>query len=81
MNKIVKETVRYREQNNVERKDMLQILLQLRNTGKINTDDDDGHVNAQLWSAQKTKGKQKYIYNIERKQRNKTKANELNALP
>ncbi|KAL9890828.1 cytochrome P450 6d5 isoform 1-T1 [Glossina fuscipes fuscipes] len=55
MNKIVKETVCYREQNNVERKDMLQILLQLRNTGKINTDDDDGHVNAQLWSAQKTK--------------------------
>lgn len=49
MKKIVRSTIEYREKNNVIRKDMLQLLLQLRNTGKINDDNDEE------WSAQKTK--------------------------
>ena len=53
MKKLVRRTVEYREKNNVIRKDMLQLLLQLRNTGKINDDNDEE------WSAEKTKGKQK----------------------
>lgn len=53
MKKLVRRTVEYREKNNVIRKDMLQLLLQLRNTGKINDDNDVE------WSAEKTKGKQK----------------------
>jgi len=39
MKNIVRQTINFREQNNVSRKDMLQLLLQLRNTGKINADD------------------------------------------
>lgn len=52
MKKLVRRTIEYREKNNVIRKDMLQLLLQLRNTGKINDDNDEE------WSAEKTKGKQ-----------------------
>lgn len=51
MKKLVRRTIEYREKNNVIRKDMLQLLLQLRNTGKINDDNDEE------WSAEKTKGK------------------------
>lgn len=51
MKKLVHRTIEYREKNKVIRKDMLQLLLQLRNTGKINDDNDEE------WSAQKTKGK------------------------
>lgn len=50
MKQIVRRTIEHREKNNVIRKDMLQLLLQLRNTGKINGDDDEE------WSAEKTKG-------------------------
>lgn len=39
MKNIVRQTINYREKNNVSRKDMLQLLLQLRNTGKISADD------------------------------------------
>ncbi|XP_037821140.1 probable cytochrome P450 6d5 [Lucilia sericata] len=49
MKKLVRRTIEYREKNNVTRKDMLQLLLQLRNTGKINDDNDEE------WSAEKTK--------------------------
>lgn len=50
MKEIVRRTIEYREKNSVIRKDMLQLLLQLRNTGKINDDNDEE------WSAVKTKG-------------------------
>ncbi|NP_001273842.1 probable cytochrome P450 6d5-like [Musca domestica] len=48
MKKIVRQTIEKREKHNIVRKDMLQLLLQLRNTGKINGDEDEG------WSAVKT---------------------------
>ncbi|XP_073817645.1 cytochrome P450 6d1-like [Musca autumnalis] len=37
---IIKETIEFREQNGVVRKDLLQLLIQLRNTGKISDDND-----------------------------------------
>ncbi|EDW09055.1 probable cytochrome P450 6d2 [Drosophila mojavensis] len=37
---IMKRTVEFREKNNVVRKDLLQLLIRLRNTGKIGDDDD-----------------------------------------
>lgn len=40
MRAIVQETIDYRNKHNVIRKDILQLLLQLKNTGKINTDND-----------------------------------------
>ncbi|XP_013105864.2 probable cytochrome P450 6d5 [Stomoxys calcitrans] len=49
MKKLVRQTIECREKHNIVRKDLLQLLLQLRNTGKINGDDDDE------WSAKKTK--------------------------
>ncbi|XP_037931544.1 probable cytochrome P450 6d4 [Teleopsis dalmanni] len=39
MLKIVKDTIEYREKHNIVRKDMLQLLMQLKNTGKIEEDD------------------------------------------
>lgn len=50
MKKIVRKTIECREKHNIVRKDMLQLLLQLRNTGKINGDEDEE------WSAVNTKG-------------------------
>ncbi|XP_061395488.1 cytochrome P450 6d1-like [Musca vetustissima] len=38
---IVQRTIEFREKNNVVRKDLLQLLIQLRNTGKISDDTDD----------------------------------------
>ncbi|XP_061395484.1 cytochrome P450 6d3-like, partial [Musca vetustissima] len=38
---IVKDTIEFREENNVIRKDLLQLLIQLRNTGKISDDNDN----------------------------------------
>lgn len=38
---IMKHTIEFREANNVVRKDMLQLLIRLRNTGKIGEDDDE----------------------------------------
>lgn len=38
--KIVQETIDYREQNNIQRKDFMQLLLQLRNTGEVKADGD-----------------------------------------
>jgi len=38
MIKIVKSTIDYREKENVSRKDFMQLLLQIRNTGKTNQD-------------------------------------------
>ncbi|XP_075153338.1 cytochrome P450 6d1-like [Haematobia irritans] len=38
---IVSDTIDFREKNNVVRKDLLQLLIQLKNTGKI-SDDNDG---------------------------------------
>ncbi|XP_030384627.1 probable cytochrome P450 6d2 [Scaptodrosophila lebanonensis] len=37
---IMQQTIEFREQNNVVRKDLLQLLIRLRNTGKIGDDDD-----------------------------------------
>jgi len=51
MKAIVRRTIDYREKHNIERRDLLQLLLQLKNTGKISADDE-------VWSAQKTNGKQ-----------------------
>lgn len=36
---IVKDTIEYREQNGIVRKDLLQLLMQLRNKGSIEEDD------------------------------------------
>ncbi|XP_070851317.1 probable cytochrome P450 6d2 [Drosophila suzukii] len=38
---MMKRTIEFREQHNVVRKDMLQLLIRLRNTGKIGEDDDE----------------------------------------
>jgi cytochrome P450 family 6 len=35
---IVKKTIEHREKNNVQRKDFMQLLLQLRNTGTVGAD-------------------------------------------
>lgn len=36
---VVQQQIEHREKNNITRKDMIQFLIQLRNTGTINTDD------------------------------------------
>ncbi|KAH8284840.1 hypothetical protein KR054_001666 [Drosophila jambulina] len=38
---MMKRTIEFREKNNVVRKDLLQLLIRLRNTGKIGEDDDE----------------------------------------
>uniref|UniRef100_A0A1L8E4M3 Putative cytochrome n=1 Tax=Nyssomyia neivai TaxID=330878 RepID=A0A1L8E4M3_9DIPT len=38
--KMVKDTMNYREMNNISRKDFMQLLLQLKNTGKVDYGDD-----------------------------------------
>lgn len=38
MKSMVKETIEYREKNNISRNDVLQLLLQLRNTGDVQND-------------------------------------------
>lgn len=35
---VVKDTLSYREKNNVIRKDLMQLMIQLRNTGKVQND-------------------------------------------
>ncbi|KAH8312624.1 hypothetical protein KR044_011733 [Drosophila immigrans] len=47
MRELVHRTIAYREENNVVRHDLLQLLLQLRNTGKVSNDDS-------VWSAETT---------------------------
>lgn len=42
---IVRKTIEHRESNKIVRKDFMQCLIQLRNTGKINVDDN-------LWEAE-----------------------------
>lgn len=37
---VVKDTLTYRENNNVHRKDLMQLMIQLRNTGKVQNDGD-----------------------------------------
>lgn len=46
----VKKNLEYREKNNIQRKDIFQLLMQLKNTGKIADDDD--------WSSKATNDKQ-----------------------
>lgn len=41
MRETIRQSLKYRERNNVVRKDFLQLLMQLRNTGKVHHDDDD----------------------------------------
>ncbi len=36
---LVKETIGYREKHNYSRKDLLQLMIQLRNTGNVHNDD------------------------------------------
>lgn len=36
---VVKQNLKYRERNNVRRQDFFQLLIQLRNTGKVQSDD------------------------------------------
>jgi len=38
--KIIKEIINYREKENVSRKDFMQLMLQIRNTGKTSSDGD-----------------------------------------
>lgn len=40
MVKIVDDTMKYREENNVSRKDFIQLLMELRKTGKVKDDDE-----------------------------------------
>lgn len=35
---VVRDTLTYRERNNVIRKDLMQLMIQLRNTGKVQND-------------------------------------------
>lgn len=35
---LIKQSIDYRETNNISRKDLLQLLIQLRNTGKVKVD-------------------------------------------
>lgn len=46
LREILKDTIEYREKHNIVRKDMLQLMMQLRNTGKIAEDDDNWSANA-----------------------------------
>ncbi|NP_001306598.1 cytochrome P450 6D16 [Ceratitis capitata] len=41
MREIVRRTIQMREAHNISRKDMLQLLMQLRNNGEISADDND----------------------------------------
>lgn len=50
MTETVSQNLKYREENNIVRKDFFQLLIQLRNSGKVNDDDDNGDD----WSANKT---------------------------
>lgn len=36
---LVKDTMDYREKNKISRKDLLQLMIQLRNTGNVHKDD------------------------------------------
>ncbi|XP_073826612.1 cytochrome P450 6d1-like [Musca autumnalis] len=44
---VVERTIEFRQKNGVVRKDLLQLLIQLRNTGKISDDNDDS-----LWRSE-----------------------------
>lgn len=37
---VVKDTLTYREKNNVHRKDLMQLMIQLRNVGEVQKDGD-----------------------------------------
>jgi len=52
---IVKETIEHREKHGTVRKDMLQLLMQLRNTGSIDEDDN------KVWSLETTDDGRKQI--------------------
>lgn len=54
MQDLVHRTIDYREEHNVERRDLMQLLLQLRNTGNISKDDG-------VWSAKTENGKVKTL--------------------
>ncbi|XP_017046931.1 probable cytochrome P450 6d5 [Drosophila ficusphila] len=54
MRELSHRTVDLREKNNIVRKDLLQLLLQLRNQGKVNTDDS-------VWSAESSQNGVKSI--------------------
>lgn len=38
--RVVKETIEYREKNNVQRKDFMQLLIQIRNSNEVKADGD-----------------------------------------
>lgn len=58
MTETVRQTLEYREKNNVIRKDFLQMLIQLRNMGKVQEADDD-------WSAKATTATNETFMSIE----------------
>ncbi|GAB0100086.1 Cytochrome P450 [Sergentomyia squamirostris] len=51
---LVKDTIEYREKNSVTRNDFMQLLLQLRNTGKVSASDE-------TWQTQAAEGGQKMM--------------------
>lgn len=53
---LVKKTTEYREANSISRKDLLQLLIQLRNNGEVNVDGEwDTKIvhNGKLYNSQK----------------------------
>lgn len=56
---IVKETIEHREKHGIVRKDMMQLLMQLRNNGSIDEDD------TKIWSMKTTAdGRNLFEFNI-----------------
>lgn len=53
---VVRENLEYREKNNVARKDFFQLLIQLRNTGTVQLDDDH-------WTTKSTENQKKLTIN------------------
>lgn len=53
MTETVRQTVDYREQNGIVRKDLLQLLIQLRNYGQVKENDDDWSANIETSTLEK----------------------------
>lgn len=47
MVEIVNDTMKYREENNVSRKDFIQLLMELRKTGRVKGDGDESEITEQ----------------------------------
>lgn len=66
MTQTVSQNLKYREENNVVRKDFFQLLIQLRNSGKVNDDrnDDDDDIDDD-WSANKAIDKRSEFLSVD----------------